>query len=140
MCGNGIKPKTSLDWHDQVLVEQDYEHRIYLCEYNLIHLNWGEHRLVYCPGDFMGLPFLLSSLNEPCNLECTHGENCPGDDGDGIVYLKYGSVQISFERDECRELHIAVTQAVGRLFELRKEGYFLNEGNNNGRNHERGNV
>ncbi|MEA3349333.1 MAG: hypothetical protein U9Q82_01785 [Chloroflexota bacterium] len=124
---NGSKPNTSPIWHDQVLAEKDEQHRVYLCEYNLIHLSWGDHRLVYCPGDFMGLTFLLSALNKPCDMECTHGETCPGDHGDGVVHLQYGSVQIPFTRDECQELHIAVKEAVGRLFELRKDGYFLNQ-------------
>jgi len=123
---NSSNPNTSPILHDQVLAQKDGNRRVYLCEYNLIHLSWGENRLVYCPGDFMGLPFLLSALNNPCDMECTHGETCPGDHGDGVVHLQYGSVQIPFTCDECQELHIMVKEAVGRLFELSDDGYFLN--------------
>ena len=120
-------PTVDLVWHDQVLAERDGKRRVYLCEYGLIHLDWGEHRLVYCPGDFVGLSFLLSALNKPCQMECTRGESCPGDHGDGVVYLKYGSVQIPFASEECQELHIVVKEAVSRLFELRTDGYFSNQ-------------
>lgn len=124
---NGRDPNTGSIWHDQVLAEKDDKRCIYLCEYNLIHLEWGDHRLVYCPGDFMGLPFLLSALNKPCDMECTHGETCPGDHGDGVVHLQYGSVQIPFTRAECQQLHITVKEAIERLFELSKQGCFLDQ-------------
>jgi hypothetical protein len=114
-------------WRDQVLSEKDSNHRVYLCEYGLIHLDWNEHRLVYCPGDFVGLPFMLSSLDSTCDLECIQGEACPRDHGDGMVHLQYGSVQIPFSREECQELHILVREAVGRLFDLRRAGYFANQ-------------
>jgi hypothetical protein len=124
---NGSNSGSDSAWRDQVLSEKDENHRVYLCEYGLVHLNWGEHRLVYCPGDFMGLPFLLSSMDSPCHLECTRGETCPGDHGNGVVHLQYGSVQIPFSREECQELHILVQEAVGRLFDLRRAGYFSNQ-------------
>ncbi len=125
-ANNGTKAHSDLDWREKVLAKKDDQHRVFLCEYNIVHLEWGRHRLVYCPGDFLGLPIMLSALNKPCDLECTRGEDCPGDHGDGIVHLQYGSVQIPFPRDECRELHILVTEAVERLFDLNNSGHFSN--------------
>lgn len=121
--------KSSLgDWtrRDQVLAKQDEQHRISICEYNIIHLDWGEHRLVYCPGDFLGLSFMLSALSNPCNLECENGEDCPAEIGDHILHLKYGSVDIPIARDECPALHKLVKQAVERLTYLQNTNYFAN--------------
>mgnify|MGYP006921590835 CR=1 FL=1 len=126
MSGSRIEPKVGTEWQDQVLAARDDTHQVYLCEYNIIHLNWGKNRLVYCPGDFMGLPFLLSPLNKPCSKECARGEACPGDHGDGIVRLQYGSVEIPIPRGECHDLHLLVSEGVKCLLKLQHQGYFHN--------------
>ena len=107
--------KTITSSNHRVLAEKNKKHRIYQCEHNIIHVDWGEHRLIYCPGDFIGLSFILSSLSAPCEMECTHGEACPGEDEDGIVYLQYGSVQLPFTREDCLNLHTYVREAVMKL-------------------------
>jgi hypothetical protein len=100
---------------DLNLASEDPDHLIYLCEYGLVHIHWGAHRLVYCPGDFVGLPYLLAALDDPCDLECAIGDTCPRDHGDGVILLQYGSVQLPFERSDCQRFHLCVRQAVGKL-------------------------
>jgi hypothetical protein len=110
---------------DQKLAEIDDNHRVYLCEYGLIHLKWGEDNLPYCPGDFIGLPFLLHGLGTQCNLECMRGEECTHTEGDDeLVYLQYGSVRVPLTPEACHDLQIMVKQAVKRVHQLRSEGYF----------------
>ncbi len=113
--------------HDQILSQADSKHRIYLCEYGLVHVEWGKHRLVYCPGDLMGLPYLLSALLTPCNLECQRDEQCPLENEDNRISLPYGSVQISLTSEECQTLHLAAQEAAQRLQRLRSQGYFSNQ-------------
>lgn len=110
--------------HDQVLAETDARHRIVLCEYGLIHLEWGQHRLVYCPGDLIGLSYLLAAVKEPCDLECLRGSGCHFDHERGLVSLPYGSVRISLTVEECQQLHLAAQQASRQLHEMRQQGYF----------------
>lgn len=103
----------------KTLAEYDGEHRVYICEYNIVHLKWDKKELVFCPGDFIGLPLLLSGISRDCNLQCTIGEVCPADHGDGIVHLEYNSIQIPFRREECRELHLLVKEAASNLMEMK---------------------
>lgn len=112
--------------HDQVLYQIDYQHRIYLCEYGLVHVHWGAHRLHYCPGDMIGLPFLLDAINPTCDKECLVDATCPHKDTHQI-FLPYGSVQIPLTKDECQSLHLAVQKAVQRLQGLKAQGYFGNQ-------------
>jgi hypothetical protein len=125
MCEKfGCNSSDDLVPHDIELARQDAEHHIYLCQYNIIHVNWGEHSLVFCPGDFFGLPFLLATLNSQCHVECLRGAECPKGDEDSIVHLQYGSVQIPFTVQECHDLHMAIKEAVEHLFTLEYEGHF----------------
>lgn len=113
--------------HTQILSQIDDEHRIFLCEYGLVHVEWGRHRLVYCPGDLIALPYLLSAINTPCSLECQHNEQCLLENEDSRVSLPYGSVAISLTVEECRSLQLAAQQAAQRLHHLRSQGYFSNQ-------------
>lgn len=115
------------DGHDQVLSQLDQKHRIYLCEYGLVHVEWGRHSLVYCPGDLIGLSYQLSAVNSTCDLECLHGESCSRKEKDDLVSLPYGSVEISLTTEECRLLHLAAQEASHRLHRLRSQGYFSNQ-------------
>ncbi len=110
--------------HDQVLSQADERHRISLCEYGLVHVEWGQHSLVYCPGDLIGLSYLLTAAKEPCDLECLRGAGCLFDRERGLVSLPYGSVRISLTVEECQQLHLAVQQAARQLHEMRQQGYF----------------
>jgi hypothetical protein len=104
----------------QTLAGGGEDRRIYLCEYGIVHVKWGANNLVYCPGDVIGLAYLLSALKaQPCSMECTHGENCPLEHGKGIVYLPYHSVRIPLTIDECKDMHLMAQKAVDRLFELK---------------------
>jgi hypothetical protein len=118
---------TVTDEPGMILVERDQKHRIYLCEYGLVHLVWGRNSLVYCPGDLIGLSYMLLSIAQPCGMECTRGECCRLSHGEDQVYLPYGSVQIPFTVAECRELHFAAQEAVEQLHRLKGEGYFSNQ-------------
>lgn len=111
-------------WTEQILAKINENRRVYLCEYGIVHLKWDENDLVYCPGDFIGLPFLLSSLAHKCNLECARGEPCPHEEEDGTVYLQYHSVKLLFALDECRQMHDLVLEASKRLHELRNNGFY----------------
>ena len=113
-------------WPEQILAEIDQNHRVYLCEYGIVHLKWDENDLVYCPGDFIGLSFLLSGLIRQCSLECMHGEACPNEEEEGIVYLQYHSVKLPFALDDCRQMQKMVVAASGRLHKLRDNGFFAN--------------
>jgi len=113
--------------HDQILSLSDTEHYISLCEYGLVHVEWGRHSLVYCPGDLIGLSYLLASINTSCELECMHGEQCKLKNEDNLVSLPYGSVEISLTADECQGLHFATQEASRRLHSLRSQGYFSNQ-------------
>ena len=116
MNANG---KSGAGWQEQVLVHIDENRRAYLCEYGIVHLKWHENHVVYCPGDFLGLPFMLSGLLSGCGLECERDETCPHEEEDGLVYLPYHSVKLPFTRAECRQLHELVVKASNRLGELR---------------------
>lgn len=105
-----------------VLSQTDDQRRIYLCEHGLIHIRWGEHRLVYCPGDLIGLSYWLWSAKMSCDMECLHGKACRKESGDGLVYLPYGSVQVPFSVEECLRLHHAVQEAVGELRRTQNTG------------------
>ncbi len=113
--------------HDQILFRLNDRQRIYLCEYGLIHVEWNQHRLLYCPGDLIGLPFLLEAIHKTCQMECLHENNCPHETGEGKIYLPYGSVQILLSEEECRSLYIATQKAAQRLHQLRAQGYFSNQ-------------
>lgn len=109
----------------QTLAEDGEDRQIYLCEYGIVHVKWGDNNLVYCPGDVIGLSYLLSALkDQPCSLACTRGETCPLDHGSGVVYLPYGSVQIPLSIAECVRLHRLAKESVNRLFVLKEQGYF----------------
>lgn len=111
--------------HDQVLAEIDENHRVFLCEYGVVHLVWGEDMLPYCPGDFVGVLFLVSSLKAECERQCLRGEKCGRvEDDSSPVYLQYGSLRLSLAPDECRRLQAMVQEAVRRLYELRRAGCF----------------
>lgn len=98
------------------LAEKDDRHRIYLCEHNLVHLDWGKHRLIYCPGDLMGLSYLFHSFfKEPCEMECASGDDCSLDHGDGMIHFPYGSFTVSLTVEECQHLHVAMQEAVQQL-------------------------
>ena len=112
------------NWQEEILARMDDNRLVYLCEYGIVHFKWDENDLVYCPGDFMGLPFLLSSLAKQCSQECIHGEDCPYQAEDGIVYLQYHSVKLPFPVNECREMHDLAKKASRRLHKLRNSGYF----------------
>jgi SAM-dependent methyltransferase len=86
-------------------IEIDAQRRVYLCEFGIVHLKWHENDLVYCPGDFIGLPFLLFSLANTCERECVHGKPYPHEAEDGLVYLPYHSVRLAFSLAECRQMH-----------------------------------
>ncbi|NKQ35188.1 MAG: hypothetical protein HF973_06165 [Chloroflexi bacterium] len=115
-------------WTEQILAKINENRRVYLCEYGIVHLKWDENNLVYCPGDFIGLPFLLSSLTHQCSWECERGEPCPNEGEDGMVYLQYHSVKLPFTPDECRQMYDLTVAASRRLHELRYDGLF-NAGN-----------
>ncbi len=114
------------DCHDQILFQSDARHRIYLCEYGLVHVEWGRHSLVYCPGDLIGLPFLLSAIKKSCSMECLRDEQCPLEENN-LVTLPYGSVKISLTPKECQMLHLAVEDAAHQLHQMRSQGYFSNQ-------------
>lgn len=116
--------KVELDEYGIVLFEKDTRHRVYLCEYGLIHFEWGQHSLVYCPGDFLGLPFIFSSLMQPCDMPCLRGDGCVLDHGDGMVHLTYGSVKIPLTSEECQQMRSASQIVSERLCALKNEGYF----------------
>jgi len=113
--------------HEQILFEADKRHRIYLCEYGLVHVEWGRQSLVYCPGDLIGLSFLLAAINDPCDMECLRSGECIFENEFGLVSLPYGSVQISLTVEECQSLHRGTQDAAQRLYEMRKQGYFSNQ-------------
>ena len=115
------------DGHDQILFQTDDRHRIYLCEYGLVHAEWGKHSLVYCPGDLIGLSYMLTALNAFCDMECLRGEPCVLDQENHQVLLPYGSVNIPLTVEECRALHLAAQEAVRQLHQLRGMGYFSNQ-------------
>ncbi len=118
--------KTERSWNgcEQVLAEIDETHRVYLCEYGLIHLVWGENVLPYCPGDFMGLPFMLHNLVAECDVRCLQSEPCDEARNTGAtVYLKYGTLRFPLAPWECCALHKIVQAAVKRVIELRRAGY-----------------
>ena len=106
-------------WQEQVLVQINENRRAYLCEHGIVHLKWHENHMVYCPGDFLGLPFMLSGLLDQCGLACERGESCPHEAEDGLVHLPYHSVELPFTREECRQLYDLVLAASNRLSELR---------------------
>lgn len=109
---------------EEVLAEIDAQRRVYLCEFGIVHLKWCENDLVYCPGDFIGLPFLLSALVMPCSRECAQDEPCPHEGEDGLVYLPYHSVRLPFSRTECRQMHGLALIASKRLHEIYDAGFF----------------
>lgn len=108
---------------EEILAEIDAQRRVYLCEFGIVHLKWYENDLVYCPGDFIGLPFLLSALAKPCSRECLQGEPCPHEE-DGLVYLPYHSVRLPFSRVECGQIHDLALAAARRMHELYDAGFF----------------
>lgn len=111
--------------HDHVLAEIDERHQVYMCEYNLIHLVWGEDMLPFCPGDFMGLPYQLSALVGECDMQCQHGEACEHvDDNSGMVHLEYGSLRLPLTVEECRRLRTMVETGAKQLHALYTTGYF----------------
>ncbi|MFQ5857047.1 MAG: hypothetical protein ACE5LU_15660, partial [Anaerolineae bacterium] len=77
------------------------------------------------PGDFVGVLFLVSSLKAKCEtqylLEEKYGRV---EDDSGRVYLQYGSLRLALAPDECCRLQAMVQEAVRRLSELRRAGYF----------------
>jgi hypothetical protein len=115
--GNGVN-------QELILAEIDAQRRVYLCEFGIVHLKWRENDLVYCPGDFIGLPFLLSALANRCSRECLHGEPCPHEEEDGLVYLPYHSVRLPFLRTECSQIHDLAMVASQRLHEIYDAGFF----------------
>jgi hypothetical protein len=114
---------SNIDVNGRTLVESDEGRRIYLCENGIVHVKWGENNLVYCPGDVIGLSYLLTALKEqPCGMECASSENCPLDHGNGIVYLPYGSIKIPITLQECKNLHLMAKEAVEHLFNMKNNG------------------
>ena len=104
---------------EQVLAHINENRRAYLCEYGIVHLKWHENHIVYCPGDFLGLRFMLSGLLYQCDQECARNETCPHQADNGLVYLQDHSVKLPFSREECRQLYDLVLVASNRLSELR---------------------
>jgi hypothetical protein len=116
-----------LTWQDQPLAEIDKRHRVYLCEYGLVHLVWGQELLPFCPGDFAGLPFLLSGLKkEGCDQQCFRGKKCGlMEDEKGGVYFQYGSFRLSLNpQGEYRRIQDVIQEAAEQLRKLRQAGYF----------------
>ncbi|HIE55274.1 MAG TPA: hypothetical protein EYP90_08865 [Chromatiaceae bacterium] len=114
-------------WHDEILAKIDDNRQVYLCEYGVVHFKWDKNDLVYCPGDFIGLSFLLSGLANQCNRECVHGEPCPHEAEDGLVYLQYHSVKLPFPQNECLQMHDLALMATKRLHALRNSGFFTQQ-------------
>lgn len=119
MCVSG-----KISYPERVLAELDESRRVYICEFGIVHLKWKENNLVYCPGDFIGLPFLLSGLVKRCEQPCVHGEACPNQAEDGLVYLTYHSVKLPFSVEDCPELQTLVQTAIEQLQILLKSDYF----------------
>lgn len=116
---------TNTNENGQTLVEGRDDSRIYLCEYGIVHVKWGGNNLVYCPGDVIGLSYLLSALkDQPCSMECTRNEQCPLNHDNGTIYLPYNSVRIPLTIHECRNLHDMAKKAMDRLFDLKGNGFF----------------
>ncbi len=115
-----------LNWHDQPLAKIDNRHQAYLCEYGLVHLVWGQEMLPFCPGDFAGLPGLLSGLKkEGRDRQCLHDKKCRlVEDKGGMKYFQYGSFRLSLNSQGWRQIRGVVQEAAGRLLELRQVGYF----------------
>jgi hypothetical protein len=53
---------------DTFLAYMDESHRVYLCEFDLIHLEWGRDTLIFCPDDFARLPQLLAGQMNECEM------------------------------------------------------------------------
>ena len=109
-------------WQEEILAKIDDNRLVYLCEYGIVHFRWDQNDLVYCPGDFVGLPFVLYNLGQPCNQACMHGKDCPYRAEDGLVYLPYHSVKLPFSVDECRQMHQLVLVASKQLYQLLHRG------------------